>query len=131
MDNQSLVPRDAVLPAEGDAVTSMLARIRPEWQATRLVQRVGMLLSVDESSACQKLLNAAFHDLRGKVRILGLDLAGEVAALYKLPPVKQEEDLEDYSTARLIDLAYRIGILTRAEWSRMHRAYGIRRYLEH
>ena len=41
------------------------------------------------------------------------------------------EDVDNYSTAKLIDLAYRMGLLTRPEWRRLTRAYDIRRDLEH
>jgi hypothetical protein len=66
-----------------------------------------------------------------KVRTLGLDLAREAATAFGLPPIRNDEDLEDYPTARLFDLAYRVGLLSRAEWRRMQRAYEIRRDLEH
>jgi hypothetical protein len=108
-----------------------LDKIRPEWQAKTLVARVRKLISVDPSSACQRLFNAAIHDLREKIRVLGLDLAADVAKTYRLPPITSDEGLEDYPTARLIDLAYQMGILNRPEWRRMHRAYDIRRDLEH
>lgn len=119
------------LPSELDPAAEMLGRIRPEWRDRRLVERVQILLSVDPSSACQRLLNAAFHDLRAKVQLLGLDLAGEVASLYKLPKIEKDEDLENYSVARLIDLAYRTGLVSRGDYRRLHRAYEIRRDLEH
>jgi hypothetical protein len=118
-------------PAVPQAAEVYLARIRPEWQATRLVERVRLLLPVDPSSACQRLLNAATRDIRAKIRVLGLDLAREAAKAFKLPPVESDEDLEEYPTARLYDLAYRLGLLNRAEWRRIHRAYDIRRDLEH
>jgi len=93
--NTSLVAYQSTVPAEISPAQKYLERIRPEWKARRLVERVQNLLPVDQSSACQKLLNAAFHDLKGKVRVLGLDLAEEVARLYKLPVVKDEDDLEE------------------------------------
>ena len=130
-DTHSVVPyQHPEKPALPTAET-YLARIRPEWRSTRLVERVRALLPVDASSACQRLLNAATHDLRSKIRILGIDLAAETARDFKLPPITSDEDLEEYSTARLYDLAYRIGLLNRAEWRRIHRAYDIRRDLEH
>lgn len=130
-DNRALVRFDPQVPAELPPVEQYLARIRPQWQATPLVRRVRVLLPIDPSSACQRLLNAAGHDLRAKISTLGLDLAQEVARQFKLPHVDTEEDLEDYSTSRLYDLAFRLGLLTRPEWRRLHRAYEIRRDLEH
>jgi hypothetical protein len=61
-----------------------------------------------------------------------VDLAQDAAKNYKLPPVQNAEDiLDNYSTARILDLSYRIGLLTRGEWRRLQRAYDIRRDLEH
>ena len=116
----SLAKYHSTVPAELTPGQLYLDRIRPEWRDRRLVERVQKLLPVDPSSAAQRLLNAAFHDLRSKVRVLGVDLADEVARLYKLPPVKDDDGLEDYSSARLIDLAHRMGLLTRAE-ARQHK----------
>ncbi|MBA7685730.1 hypothetical protein ES703_94156 [subsurface metagenome] len=127
----NLIPYNVELPAELSAAEKYLSQIRLVWQATPLVGRVIKLLPVDPSSACQRLLNAASHDLRSKIRILGLDLAKDVATTFGLPTVNTDEELEDYPTARLFDLAYRSGLLTRPEWRRLHRAYEIRRDLEH
>jgi hypothetical protein len=79
--SQSLAIREAKtdLPAEAAAAQKLLARVRPEWQAKRLVQRVAALLPVDPSSACQRLLNAAIKDLQSKIVTAGIDLAGEAA----------------------------------------------------
>lgn len=126
-----LIPSESQVPAELSTAEHYLARIRPEWQTTPLVRRVTCLLPIDPSSACQRLLNAAGHDLRSKVRYLGLDLAQDVAQTFGLPQVNNDEDLEDYPTARLYDLAFRLGLINRAEWRRIHRAYEIRRDLEH
>lgn len=126
-----LVPLGSQVPVELSPAKQYLAHIRPEWQTTPLVDRVIRLLPVDPSSACQRLLNAAGHDLRSKIHFLGLDLAGDVAKTFGLPQVNNDEDLEDYPTARLYDLAFRVGLLNRAEWRRLHRAYEIRRDLEH
>lgn len=132
MEEQSnLIPYGAELPAELSAADQYLAKIRPVWQATPLIKRVKKLLPIDPSSACQRLLNAAGHDLRVKIRTLGLDLVKDVAETFSLPPVNTDEELEDYPTARLFDLAYRAALLTRPEWRRLHRAYEIRRDLEH
>lgn len=109
----------------------MLLAIRPEWQARNLISRVKRLIGIDPSSACQRLFNAAIHDLREKVIIVGVDIAREAASENRLPPITSNEDIENYSTAKLIDLVYRIGLLTRPEWRRLSRCYEIRRDLEH
>jgi hypothetical protein len=110
----------------------LLRLIRPEWQAKDLIARVKRLLPVDPSSACQRILNAAIHDLRKKIVTAGLDVAKEAAGRFSLPSVIKTEDiLESYSTANIIDLAYRMGLLSRPEWRRTRRAYEIRRDLEH
>ena len=112
-------------------VPALLQKIRPAWQAKSLINRVRSLLEVDPSSACQRLLNASIHDLREKVVIAGIDIAKEAAIQFGLPPVETAEDVESYSTSRLVDLAYRMGILSRPEWRRVSRCYEIRRDLEH
>src|SRR5213596_611206 len=109
--------RTGNLPA---SVTGLLASIRPEWQHRSLIERVKRILPIDPSSACQRLLNAAFHDLRQKVVIAGIDLAQQAAVSNKLPTISKAEDvLETYSTTNILDLAYRIGILSRPEWRRL------------
>jgi hypothetical protein len=112
-------------------IHDVLDQIRPAWQGKSLIQRVLRILPVDPSSACQRLFNAAIHDLRDKVVIAGVDLAKEAATNNKLPPINKEEDVEEYPTSKLIDLCYRMGLLTRPEWRRLHRSYEIRRDLEH
>lgn len=112
-------------------VPSLLEQIRPQWQAKNLIDRVRRLVEVDPSSACQRIFNAAIHDLREKIVIVGVDISSEAASQHRLPPVTKEEDIENYATSKLIDLAYRIGIFTRAEWRRVSRCYEIRRDLEH
>jgi hypothetical protein len=115
-----------------EAVPALLQSIRPAWRGRDLVARVERLLPVDASSACQRVFNAAMHDLREKVVIAGIDIAKAVASAHRLPPVERAEDIEEhYSTAKLLDLAYRMGLLTRPEWRRLSRAYEIRRDLEH
>jgi len=110
----------------------LLRLIRPEWRAKDLITRVKRLLTVDPSSACQRILNAAIHDLRKKIVTAGLDVAKEAASRFSLPSVTKTEDIiESYSTAHIIDLAYRMGLLSRSEWRRVRRAYDIRRDLEH
>src|ERR1700730_16172628 len=124
----TLIEKEPALPAEVASVDGLLFRIRPEWQAKRLVQRVTALLPVDPSSACQRLLNAAIKDLQSKIVIAGIDLAAEAAKLNKLPPVTKAEDvLENYPTTNTLDLAYRVGLLTRPEWQRLKLAYDIRK----
>jgi len=96
------------------SLNGFLTTVRPEWQHRSLIERVKKLLDVDPSSACQRLLNAAFHDLRQKIVIAGIDLAQQAATANKLPPISKPEDvLESYSNSHIIDLAYRIGILSR------------------
>ena len=112
-------------------VTGLMTRVRPEWQAKSLIERVQRLLPTDPSSACQRLLNAAVHDLREKVVVAGLDIAEQAAKQSKLPPVTKAEDVENYPTDKLLDLAFHMGILTHPEWRRMKRCYEIRRDLEH
>jgi len=122
--------KGALVAASG--VDSLLGQIRPAWQAKTLIERVRRLLPVDPSSACQRLFNATIHDLREKIIVAGLDLAKEAAASNKLPPVAKNEDIFDgYSPSNVLDLAYRIGLLSRPEWKRLRRAYDIRRDLEH
>ncbi len=119
-----------LVPQRG--IDSLLAKIRPDWQAKELIVRVKKLLPVDTSSACQKLLNAAIWDLREKIVRAGIDIATESASLNKLPPVKRVEDiLEGYSTFNILELSYRMGLLDRSDWKRLQRAYDIRRDLEH
>jgi len=122
-------PNAALVAASG--VLALLDQIRPAWKAKSLISRVQRLVKVDPSSACQRLLNAAIHDLKEKVVIAGLDIAGEAAKHHKLPSVENAEDIENYSTAKIIDLAYRMGLLSRPEWRRVSRCYEIRRDLEH
>jgi hypothetical protein len=112
-------------------VPALLDSVRPAWRSKSLVNRVRALFEVDPSSACQRLFNAALHDLREKISIAGLDIAGEAARQNGLPPITKAEDIENYPPAKLIDLAYRIGLLSRPEWRRVHRCYEIRRDLEH
>src|SRR5690606_22502220 len=116
---------------EASGVNTLLAQVRPHWQAKNLIQRVNRLLEVDPSSACQRIFNAAIHDLKEKIVVAGLDIAGEAAKQYRLPPVQKPEDVESYSTSRIIELAYRMGLLSRPQWRRLLRVYDIRKDLEH
>ena len=130
-DNYQIVPRPEYELTKQNMATTLLEQIRPVWQTRTLIDRVKRLLPIDPSSACQRLLNAAIHDLREKVLTAGIDIAEQIAKENKLPPVDRPEAIEEYSTARLLDLCYKMGILTRAEWRKLQRAYDIRRDLEH
>lgn len=132
MDDQQLVatsPSAKMVIASG--VTELLAQIRPEWQDKSLILRVERLLTIDPSSACQRLLNAAIHDLREKIIVAGLDVAQEAANLGGLPEPKQPEQMQEYSTTNTINLAYHMGLVNRPEWRKLKRAYDIRKDLEH
>lgn len=129
MEGRELVPTGNPISKSG--IQKVLNEIRPVWKSRNLIQRVEKLLPVDPSSACQRLFNAAIHDLKQKIIVIGVDLAKEVAANYRLPSLSNEDDILNYNVSKTIDLSYRIGILTRAEWSRLHRCYEIRRDLEH
>lgn len=125
------VVHPAVEMIRDSQVPDLMSQIRPQWQAKDLIVRVGRLMEVDPSSACQRLLNAAIADLREKINIAGLDIARDVAKANKLPSVERAEDVENYSTTNIIDLSYRMGLLTRPQWRRLSRCYEIRRDLEH
>jgi len=112
-------------------VQGLLLQIRPEWQSKKLVQRVAKLLPVDPSSACQRLFNAAIHDIKKKILVAGIDIAQEAVATNRLPQINRPEDIEDYNVSKTIDLAYYMGLLSRPEWRRLTRVYDIRRDLEH
>lgn len=112
-------------------VAELLNSIRPLWKGRKLIQRVEILLPVDPSSACQRLFNASIHDLKDKIIVMGADLAKDVANNYRLPIVNNDDDILNYNVSKTIDLSYRIGLLSRAEWRRIHRCYEIRRDLEH
>jgi len=127
--NYDIVPVGEPISKSG--IQLLLEEIRPVWVGKNLIKRVARLLPVDPSSACQRLFNAATHDLKEKILIIGVDLANDTATNYKLPPIKREEDILEYNVSKTIDLSYRMGILTRPEWRRIHRCYEIRRDLEH
>jgi hypothetical protein len=129
---QELVPTStATEMVVASGANALLAKIRPEWRAKALIERVKVLLPVDPSSACQRLLNAAIHDLRAKIIIAGLDVAQEAAGLNGLPQAKKPEEIQEYSTTHTLDLAYHMGLINRPEWRRLKRAYDIRKDLEH
>ncbi len=127
--NYEIIPTGEPISKSG--IQQLLEEIRPVWIGKNLIKRVERLLPVDPSSACQRLFNAATHDLKEKILIIGVDLANDTATNYKLPPIKREEDILEYNVSKTIDLSYRMGILTRPEWRRIHRCYEIRRDLEH
>ncbi len=128
----SLARRTAAELLPKSATDMLLDQIRPAWKDKNLLDRVRRLLPADPSSACQRILNAAIHDLRDKIVTAGLDLAKEAADLYNLPSITKVEDvLDSYSPANILELAYRIGLMDRPEWKRLRRAYDIRRDLEH
>ena len=131
MTDQNIQPIHKTALVKVPEVPLLMSQIRPSWKTKNLISRVGKLIPIDPSSACQRIFNAAIHDLREKITIAGLDIAKEAAQAHKLPPVTQVEDIENYSTFNVIRLAYRIGLLTRPEWRRLSRCYEIRRDLEH
>lgn len=131
-DELQIVPPVKSEIALASGVEAWMQAIRPEWKERRLIQRVQNLLPTDPSSACQRILNAAIHDLRHKIAVAGLDIAQEAAIRFRLPSVHKPEDILDtYSVSHIIDLAYRMGLLSRPEWRRIARCYEIRRDLEH
>lgn len=109
---------------QDSGLPQLMSQIRPQWQSKGLIERVRRLMVVDPSSACQRLLNAAIADLREKINIAGLDIAREAAKANRLPSVERPEDVENYSTSNIIDLSYRMGLLTRPEWRRLSRCVG-------
>lgn len=130
-DSSLIVPTANIEIVESSGINILLSRIRPQWKAKRLIQRVANILPADPSSACQRIFNAAIHDLREKIVVAGLDIAGDAARQHRLPKVERAEDVEGLSVFHVIDLTYRMGLLSRPEWRRILRAYDIRRDLEH
>ncbi len=130
-ENYSIVQEVTSDLARRDYITTLLESIRPVWQSRSLIERVRRLLPVDPGSACQRLFNAAVHDLREKVIFAGIDIAREVAKDHKLPPIEETESVDEYPTAKLLELSYRMALLSRPEWRKLTRAYEIRRDLEH
>ena len=127
--NYEIIP--AGEPISKSGIQNLLDGIRPVWKGKNLIQRVARLLPIDPSSACQRLFNAAVHDLKEKILIVGVDVANDTAIKYRLPSISKEEDILEYNVSKTIDLSYRIGLLSRPEWRRIHRCYEIRRDLEH
>lgn len=130
-DEVQLIPAANREIIEASGAPALLLKIRPQWQAKDLIHRVTRLLSVDPSSACQRIFNASIHDLKEKIVVAGLDIAAEAARQHKLPTVARAEDIEAYSVSNTITLAYRMGLLSHPEWRRLLRVYDIRKDLEH
>lgn len=126
-----IISRPNVELLQASDVPKLLDKIRPSWQAKDLINRVKKLIMVDPSSACQRLFNAAIHDIREKIVVAGIDIAKEAGRQNKLPSIERPNDIEEYPTSKLIDLAHFIGLISRPEWKRLIRCYEIRRDLEH
>lgn len=136
MNNDIEIMEDEIVIAVKDnnlpSLKNLMNSIRTEWKGKNLIQRVEKLLPIDPSSACQKILNASIHDLKQKILIAGLDIANEVAKRFHLPIPDKSETIENaYSVTHIIDLSYRMGLLSRQEWRRIRRCYDIRKDLEH
>ncbi len=131
MTDNELIPSPDVQLVIDSNVPDYLNKIRPEWKSRDLIQRVNKLIKIDPSSACQRLLNAAMHDLKEKIKLSGQDIIKEATLQYKLPPITRLDDLENYSTLNIIHLSYRIGLLSHPEYRRILRCYEIRKDLEH
>jgi len=116
---------------ESTGLPAILDRIRPEWKTKNLINRVERLLPVDPSSACQRIFNAAIHDLKEKIVVAGLDIAVLAASQNNMPSIGKPDDIERLDVSRTIHLSYYMGLLTRPEWRRLLRCYDIRRDLEH
>jgi len=130
-EEKALIPSANIEIIEASGCRDLLRQIRPSWKAKNLIDRVNRLLTVDPSSACQRIFNASIHDLKEKIVVAGIDIACEAANRNKLPPITKAEDVENYPVSKIIDLAYRIGLLSRPEWRRFLRVYDIRKDLEH
>lgn len=126
------IVKTKVTPLAGPSgMKLLLSQIRPAWKSKRLIERVEALMSVDPSSACQRIFNAAIHDLKEKIVVAGLDIAAQAAVENKMPAITKAEDIENLDVTRTIGLAYHMGLLTHPEWRRFMRVYDIRRDLEH
>lgn len=91
---KELVPHPAFAQIEASQAPALLGKIRRQWKARCLIDRVAKLLPVDPSSACQRLFNAAMHDLKEKIVIAGVDIAKEAAQQHRLPPVNSSDDID-------------------------------------
>ena len=131
MADNEIVRVEPTQIVESSGIRGLLSQIRPAWKSKRLIERVEALLSVDPSSACQRLFNASVHDLKEKIVVAGLDIANQAAQQNNMAPVAKPEDVERLDITKTINLAYYMGLLTRPEWRRLLRVYDIRRDLEH
>jgi hypothetical protein len=130
-DENSIIPSANQELIQASGANDLLAQIRPHWQSKNLIQRVQKLIMVDPSSACQRIFNATIHDLKEKIVIAGIDIAGEAARQHRLPTINKQEDIENLSASRVLELAYRMGLLTRPEYRKLLRVYDIRKDLDH
>jgi signal transduction histidine kinase len=130
-EDKAIIPDANQEIIEASGAGTLLDKIRPQWKAKNLIKRVSHILPVDPSSACQRIFNAAIHDLKEKIVVAGLDIAGDAARQYSLPNIQRAEDVENLSVSPTIELAYRMGLLSRPEWRRLLRVYDIRKDLEH
>ena len=94
MSKNKIIKVDAKEIIVSSGVTNTLDRIRPEWKSKRLIERVERLLPVDPSSACQRIFNAAVHDLKEKIVVAGLDIAEQAAHQYNMPSISKPEDVK-------------------------------------
>jgi len=131
MARNEIVKAEVKQIVESSGIRGILSQIRPAWKSKRLIERVEALLSVDPSSACQRLFNAAIHDLKDKIVVAGLDIATQAAKQNNMPTIVRNDDVENLDVTKTINLAYYMGLLTRAEWRQLLRCYDIRRDLEH
>jgi uncharacterized protein YihD (DUF1040 family) len=131
MNKAQIIPSANQELIEASGANELLSQIRPHWQSKNLIQRVQNLLMVDPSSACQRIFNAAIYDLKEKIIIAGIDIAGEAAKQHKLPTINKTEDVESLSASKVLELSHRMGLLTRPEYRKLLRVYDIRKDLEH
>ncbi len=112
-------------------VSHLFDFIRESWKGRGLIERSIILLKVDPSSACQRMFNATISDLREKLILVGIDVVKSVTEIYKLEKVITDNDIKDYKTRGLIDLAHYTGLISYSDKNRLSRAYDIRNDLEH
>ena len=80
-----IIPKANVELVEQSGVPHLLDQIRPHWKAKNLIQRVIRLVPVDPSSACQRVFNAATHDLKEKIVLAGIDNRSRSCQAAKVP----------------------------------------------
>jgi hypothetical protein len=125
-----IVPDLAADMVASGKVSLLMTQVRPQWHAKGLVEQVRFHFPIDPSGACRWLLSATIEDLREKVIIASVDIAGETAIAHRLPLVDKPNDVENYPTAKLLNLCYHMGLLTQSQWRRLIWAYDIRHDLE-